>query len=110
MDPAKRKRLAAVGWVEVSLQEFLGASDAEMEAIHLAVPLGVEIQQRFEKSGITPNQLAEQCELKPTVINRILKHHPRTNLEELFKVYFALGGRFADLQTKKRSAAKARSK
>ncbi len=110
MDPAKRKRLAAVGWVETSLQDFLGATEAEMEAIHLAVHLGAEIQQRFRKSGTTPDRLAEECKLKPAVINRILNNHPRTKLEELFKVYFALGGRFADLHTKKRSAAKSRSK
>ena len=101
-----KKRKLPPGWVEGTLQEFLGASDADMEAINLSVQLSIEVKRRFDKSGLTPEQLAERCEFKLAAIKRIINPGARSKLDEMFQVYFALGGRFKDLHSKKRSPVK----
>jgi len=35
MDPRKKEQLAARGWVETSVQDFLGLTDEEVEYIEL---------------------------------------------------------------------------
>ena len=110
MNEAKKKRLEAAGWKFGSIQDFLGLDDSQMESIELHTQLVFAIRKRREKAGLTLEQVAERTGIQLSKVKAIDGDAGTATFDQMFSCYFALGGRFADLQTKKRSAAKARSK
>lgn len=59
MNPEKRKRLAAVGWVETSLEDLLGLSPAESKLIDLRIAMSRAAKAAREQAGLTQGDIAK---------------------------------------------------
>jgi ribosome-binding protein aMBF1 (putative translation factor) len=61
----------ARGWVECSVAEFLGLSEAEEQLIEIKINLAQAVREAREKAGMTQAELAERLETKQPAIARL---------------------------------------
>jgi len=101
MTPKEKAKLERHGFVEMSIQQFLGLSDAEMELIELRVEVNAFVVDRAAEQGLTPAALAKSASLLARDVKKALRKDPDVPFDHLFACFFALGGRRADLAKRK---------
>jgi transcriptional regulator with XRE-family HTH domain len=96
MDPKKRAAVEAAGHRVVTVQEFLGLSDAEAELVELRLRVVDAIRALRASAGLSQPQAAK---LIGTSQPRLVKIEQGVgvSLDLLLRAYLALGGRLADL-------------
>ncbi len=97
MDEAEKKRLEAAGYWVGDFAEFLGLDDTERQIIELRVDLGIATRNLRAAQGLTQKALAKQIESSQSRVSKIEEADPQVSLDLMFRAFFALGGKLADL-------------
>ena len=111
METAKRKALEAAGFRIGSAADFLGLNAEEQAMFELRLAVGQRVRALREKLRLTQQQLAVRIQSSQSRIAKIESATPGVSLDLLFRGFFAVGGRLADLTTAnvRRSAKRLRS-
>lgn len=97
MRPVKNKKLAAAGWVEGSVQDFLGLSDAEMAFIEIAVEIATAFRRKRRESGTTQQEIAARMGSSQSRVAKIEAGDPSVSLDLAVSGLLALGMSRKDL-------------
>lgn len=98
MDPEKRARLAAAGYVIAdNPYDWLGLTPDERQLVQLRARLVVTIQKARDRLGLTRRQMAARLKVPVKQVADIEAGGLDTSLEALFRNLFALGGTLNDL-------------
>lgn len=85
------------GAVRMTVQEWLGLEDAEMQLIEFQVALIKSIRTRRLEAGLSQAALAKRVGTKQPHIARIENGGIGVSLDLIMKTYFATGGKLAEL-------------
>ena len=91
MDAKKKARLAAAGWVEGTVQEFLNLSDADMEYIETKLALSRQLRAVRARKRLTQTKLAAALQTSQARVARMEKGDPSVSLDLLIRALLALG-------------------
>ena len=91
MDPRKKEQLAARGWVETSVQDFLGLTDEEVEYIELKLRLGKMLRECRAQSNITQVELAKAISSSQSRVAKMEKGDPSVTVDLQIRSLFAMG-------------------
>ncbi len=80
-----------IEYKDVSLQEFLGLSDAENDVIEMKYKLARALQVERKAEGVTEKELATRMRTHQPAVNRMLNEAGRVSLDTIFAGFFALG-------------------
>src|SRR4051812_33729574 len=97
MDRDKRQALEAAGFVFESAEDFLELTAEERQLVELRVAVSRKIRQRREQQGMTQTQMAEKLNTSQSRVAKIEAGASGVSLDLMFREFFALGGRVADL-------------
>jgi DNA-binding XRE family transcriptional regulator len=100
MEKAKQERLESAGWKVgdfMDFAEFLGLDDTERQIIELRVDLGIATRNLRVAKGLTQKALAKQIESSQSRVSKIEEADPEVSMDLMFRAFFALGGKLADL-------------
>ncbi len=86
-----------VGPVEATVGELLGLSEAESRLVDLHLALSDGVKARRTAAGLSQPQAAKIVGTSQPRITAIEKGYPGVSLDLMFRAFFALGGRLADL-------------
>ena len=107
MKTKKTSDVLPPGWVEGTVKDFLGLTLVEYEMMQLTVRLAKEVKARLAKPPRPIKTIASELGLTVAQIRKYSKFGHAPTLQELFQVYFSLGGRTSDVidlpSTKSRS-------
>lgn len=87
----KRTPRKHIEYRDVTLQEFLGLSDAENELIELKFRLSKALQTVRQAKGVTEKQLAERMRTRQPAVNRMFNAADKVSLDTLVTGFLALG-------------------
>jgi DNA-binding XRE family transcriptional regulator len=79
------------GWVEGSVQEFLGLSDADMKYIEAKRALAASLREQRMKKHLTQTELAARLETSQSRVAMMEKGDPSVSLDLLVRALLALG-------------------
>ena len=79
------------GWVEGSVQNFLGLTDADMEYIEMRLALSHLFKARRQKYNLTQEQVASQLHTSQSRVAKMENGDPTVSLDLLLKALFHLG-------------------
>lgn len=97
MDPKKRERLEADGWVVGDTQSFLGLSDAEMAFIDLRIAIERALRERRIAAGITQQELADRIGSSQSRVAKMESGYSRASLDLLIRALLATGATLRDV-------------
>ncbi len=97
MDEAKRKRLEAAGWTMGDYGDFLGLTDAERQHVELRGDLRHAVRRLREAKGMTQRALGKMIGSTQSRVAKVEAGSGEISLDLLFRAFFALGGKLADL-------------
>ncbi len=92
----RRAELERKGAVEMTVQEWLGLTDAEMQMVEFRVAMAKEVGRRRRAARISRKALAERIGVSQSSITDI-EHGVSSSLEAVMMAYFATGATLADL-------------
>ena len=93
----RRAELRRKGAVEMTVADWLGLDDAEMRVIELRVSLVKAIRKQREESGISQAALARRIGTAQPNIAKIEAGGIGVSLDLLMTVFFATGGKLAEM-------------
>jgi hypothetical protein len=108
MDKHTQKAIEDAGFRVTTVREFLDLTEAENELVELRVAISQAVRAKRESAGVTQSQLADRVHSSQPRIAKIEAAAPGVSLDLMFRSYFALGGKFADLSGNKRNAENGR--
>ena len=91
MDEEKRKRLAAAGFVSVTVAEFLGLTPEQSELIEVKVALSRAVRQQRCTSSLSQSQLAERLGSSQSRIAKMERGDPHVSLDLMIRALLAAG-------------------
>jgi DNA-binding XRE family transcriptional regulator len=91
MKPAKRKRLAARGWVVGDTREFLGLSEEEAAFIEVKLALADNLKRRRLKRGMTQTQLARRLDSSQSRVAKMEAGDRSVSLDLLVRSLLSVG-------------------
>ncbi len=97
LSEARRAEMARKGAVELTVQEWLGLSDAEMTVIEIHVRLSREVKRAREAAGLTQKDLAERMKVAQPRVAKIETGGRGVSLDHLVFAFLAAGGTLAEL-------------
>jgi DNA-binding XRE family transcriptional regulator len=97
LSEARRAEMARKGAVELTVQEWLGLSDAEMIVIEIHVRLSREVKRAREAAGLTQKDLAERMKVAQPRVAKIETGGRGVSLDHLVSAFLAAGGTLAEL-------------
>jgi DNA-binding XRE family transcriptional regulator len=97
LSEARRAEMARKGAVELTVQEWLGLSDAEMIVIEIHVRLSREVKRAREAAGLTQKDLAERMKVAQPRIAKIERGGRGVSLDHLVSAFLTAGGTLAEL-------------
>jgi DNA-binding XRE family transcriptional regulator len=97
MNLAKKRRLAAVGWKETSVKEFLNLSDADAQYIETKLVLSRRLRVFRQKRHLTQTKAATILNTSQSRLARMEAGDPSVSLDLLVRGLFALGATREDL-------------
>jgi predicted XRE-type DNA-binding protein len=97
MDAAKRKRLEAKGWKEVTVGEFLDLTKADEEFVEVKVRLAMALVKRRKGQRLTQQDVADLVGSSQSRVARMERADPSVSLDLLVHAFLALGGTRTDL-------------
>jgi DNA-binding XRE family transcriptional regulator len=93
MNKAKREALEAAGFKVGDFGDFLELTDAERQIIELRVRLARQIREGREKAGMTQEALATEIASTQPRVARIEAAAKGVSLDQMWRAYFAVGGK-----------------
>ena len=97
MKAEKRRRLAAVGWKETTVQEFLNLSEADVQYIEMKLALSRLLRLVRERRRLTQTKAAALLKTSQSRFARMEAGDPSVSLDLLVRGLFALGAAPKDL-------------
>jgi DNA-binding transcriptional regulator YiaG len=97
MDKATQKAIEAAGCRVATVKDFLGLSEEENQIVELRVALALHIRALRSKSQLTQRQLAARLKSSQSRVAKIESPDAGVSLDLMFRGFFAVGGRIADL-------------
>lgn len=97
MNLAKKRRLAAVGWKETRVKEFLNLSDADAQYIETKLALSRRLRVFRQKRHLTQTKAATILNTSQSRLARMEAGDPSVSLDLLVRGLFALGATREDL-------------
>jgi len=97
MKAEKRPRLAAVGWKETTVQEFLNLSEADVQYIEMKLALSRLLRLVRERRRLTQTKAAALLKTSQSRFARMEAGDPSVSLDLLVRGLFALGASPKDL-------------
>ena len=91
MNLAKKRRLAAAGWKESSVKEFLDLSDADMQYIETKLALSRRLREFRQRRHLTQTKAATLLKTSQSRLARMEAGDPTVSLDLLVRGLFALG-------------------
>lgn len=91
MNLAKKRRLAAAGWKETSVKEFLDLSDADMRYIETKLALSRRLRKFRQQRHLTQTKAATLLKTSQSRLARMEAGDPTVSLDLLVRGLFALG-------------------
>jgi DNA-binding XRE family transcriptional regulator len=92
MNPEKKKRLEAAGYVVGDIQDLLGLTPDEVKLIDLKIQIARRVKVAREKAGITQAELAKRIGSSQPRIAAAETAGLGATLDLLFRMLFAAGG------------------
>ena len=92
MNPSKRKRLAAAGWVETSLEELLGLTPEEVQLIDLRRSMARAAKEARERAGLTQADIAKRIKSSQPRVAKAELPGNDVSLDLIFRCLAAAGG------------------
>jgi ribosome-binding protein aMBF1 (putative translation factor) len=91
MEPRKRKRLRAAGWVVGSAAEFLKLSDVESAIVEMRLRLSDTLRRQRTRHGLSQTALAKQLGSSQSRVAKMEAADPTVSLDLLVRALFAAG-------------------
>jgi len=92
MDADKRKRLAAVGWVETGLENLLGLTPEEVQLIDLRRSMARAAKAARERAGLTQADIAKKIKSSQPRVAKAEQTAKDVTLDLIFRCLAAAGG------------------
>ena len=89
-DAAKQQRLAALGWQDGTVADFLGLTPEESALIEIKLALSKSLKERRQKQ-MTQVQLAEKIQSSQSRVAKAENGHNSISLELLIRAMLATG-------------------
>jgi DNA-binding XRE family transcriptional regulator len=86
-----KSKKAKGNWVEGSVQEFLGLSQADMELIELRLTVSRLLKATREKRKMTQQMLADSLHTSQSRLAKMEAGDPSASLDSLFRSLFSMG-------------------
>ena len=97
MNAEKKRRLAAAGWKETTVQEFLNLSEADARYIEMKLALSRQLRLVRERRNLTQMKAAALLKTSQSRLARMEAGDPSVSLDLLVRGLFALGASSKDL-------------
>jgi predicted XRE-type DNA-binding protein len=97
MNAAKKRRLAAAGWKETSVKDFLNLSDADAQYIETKLALSRRLRVFRQQRNLTQTKAATLLHTSQSRLARMEAGDPSVSLDRLVRGFFALGATREDL-------------
>jgi transcriptional regulator with XRE-family HTH domain len=97
MKRKKREQLRAHGWIETTVEEFLGLTAAELAYIDLKIALSDEIRKKRKNMNLTQMDFAEQIGSSQSRVAKMEASDPTVSLDLLIRSLLALDNRLNSL-------------
>jgi DNA-binding XRE family transcriptional regulator len=91
MKAEKRRRLEAAGWKEVTVEEFLNLSEADVQYIEMKLALSRLLRLVRERRRMTQTKAAALLKTSQSRLARMEAGDPSVSLDLLVRGLFALG-------------------
>jgi DNA-binding XRE family transcriptional regulator len=97
MDKEKQRALEAAGFRVGTVQEFLGLTEEENKIVELRVAIGRRTRALRERRKITQQELATAIGSSQSRVAKLESADPGISLDLMFRGFFNVGGKVADL-------------
>ena len=97
MKTEKKRRLAAAGWKETTVQEFLNLSDSDVQYIEMKLALSRLLRLVRERRRLTQTKAAVLLKTSQSRLARMEAGDPSVSLDLLVRGVFAVGASPKDL-------------
>ena len=97
MEPAKRQRLEAAGWIVGDASDFLGLSPEEAAFIELKLALSKRLKQQRESRQLTQQALAKQIKSSQSRVAKMEAGDPSVSLDLLIRTLLSAGATAQDI-------------
>jgi predicted transcriptional regulator len=87
------------GWVEGSVQEFLGLSDADMEYIETKRALAAYLREQRKKKNLSQTELAARLETSQSRVAKMEAGDPTVTVDLLLQALYRIGTKRRQLAT-----------
>ena len=91
MDEEKRKRLAAAGFVSVTVAEFLGLTQAQSDLIEMRLAFTNALKRQRTAHGFSQAELAEKIGSSQSRIAKMEAGDPHVSLDLMIRALLAAG-------------------
>jgi DNA-binding transcriptional regulator YiaG len=91
MDEEKRQQLEDKGWVETTVQDFLGLSSEETAYIELKLLLAQSLRERRERMKLSQKAFANRIESSQSRVSKMEAGDPSVSLDLLIRSLLSLG-------------------
>ena len=98
IEERERKALEAAGFRFGDAGDFLGLNEEERQLVNLRLALCRGVRRLRERQKLTQQQLAVRLKSSQSRVAKIEAGVGGVSLDLLFRTFFALGGRMADLK------------
>ncbi len=97
MKAEKKRQLAAAGWKETSVQEFLNLSEADVQYIEMKLALSRLLRNARQRRHLTQTRAAALLKTSQSRFARMEAGDPSVSLDLLVRGLFALGASAREL-------------
>jgi predicted XRE-type DNA-binding protein len=91
MKTLKKRKLAAAGWKETSVKEFLDLSNADMHYIETKLALSRQLRKFRQERNLTQTKAATLLKTSQSRLARMEAGDPTVSIDLLVRGLFALG-------------------
>lgn len=107
MEVTKRKALEAAGWKIGDAAEFLGMNEEERQLLDARVQIALAVRSLRESRHLSQKDLGAKLKTSQPRVAKIERAAADVSLDQLFRAFAAVGGRF-QIKFKKAKAVKGR--
>lgn len=107
METTKRKALEAAGWKIGDAAEFLGMNEEECQLLDARVQIALAVRSLRESRHLSQKDLGAKLKTSQPRVAKIERAAADVSLDQLFRAFAAVGGRF-QIKFKKAKAVKGR--
>jgi predicted XRE-type DNA-binding protein len=97
MNATRRKTLEAAGVIFEDADDFLELTDEERSLVDLRLAVSTAVRNRRMRRKLTQHAVAKKLKTSQPNVSKIENGSRDVSLDQMFRAYFALGGRSKDI-------------